>query len=112
MSQDDVIYTKCFDEGRRAGRIGMPQATNPYRDAGTERSAWHDGYAAVDFDDLIAIERIHLFHLGREAGERGETATRCPFVHDQNPERMEIWLLGYAPKADGEPIQNDNVRSS
>lgn len=112
MSQDDVIYSKCFEEGRRAGRIGMPDATNPYGEAGTERSAWLDGYASVDFDHVIAIERIHVFHLGREAGERGDTATNCPFVHDENPERMEIWLMGYAPQIDGEPNANANVRHS
>ncbi|WP_313199909.1 Rmf/CrpP family protein [Rhizobium sp.] len=110
MSADDVIFSQCFDDGRRAARIGLPRTTNPYLDEGSiELDAWIEGYETVDSSEIIPIERIHLFHLGREAAERGDPASMCPYMNDDNPERMEIWLLGYAPYVDPELTANDNV---
>lgn len=113
MTADDVLFTQCFDQGRRAACIGMQRTANPYIDhPGVRLDAWVEGFETVDNSEIIPIERIHLFHLGREAAERGEPASMCPYVADDNPERMEIWLLGYAPHVDPELIANDNVSPS
>ena len=106
MSAEDVTFSQCFDHGRRAARIGMPRTTNPYLEEGSiELDAWIEGFETVDSTEIIPIERVHLFHRGREAAERGEPASVCPYTDDDNPERMEIWLLGYAPHVEPEPIQ-------
>lgn len=113
MSADDVVFSQCFNEGRRAACIGMSRITNPYLDrAGIKLDAWVEGFETVDNSDIIPIERIHLFHQGREAAERGDPASICPYTNDNNPERMEIWLIGYAPYIDPELIANDNVPPS
>lgn len=110
MTADDVIHSQCFDEGRRAACIGMPRHANPYLDrAGIKLDAWVEGFETVDSSEIIPIERIHLFHQGREAAERGDAASMCPHTDDDNPERMEIWLIGYAPYIDRMLIANDNV---
>lgn len=110
MTADDVLYSQCFNEGRRAACIGMSRIANPYMDrAGLKLDAWVEGFETVDNSEIIPIERIHLFHLGREAAERGHSASMCPYINEENPERMEIWLIGYAPFVDPELIANDNV---
>lgn len=89
MSADDLLYSHCFHEGRRAACIGMSRVTNPYLDrAGIKLDAWVEGFETVDNSEIIPIERIHLFHLGREAAERGDPASVCPYADDDNPERM------------------------
>lgn len=111
MSEDDVKFAKSFDEGRRAATIGLGLITNPYIDEGSiELDAWIEGFASVDTSTIIPTERTHIFHLGRDAAERGESASVCPYMtDDEEPERMEIWLLGYAPYVDPELIEEDDV---
>lgn len=110
MSAEDVLHSQCFNEGRKAACIGMPRHSNPYLDrAGISLHAWVEGFETVSNTEIIPIERIHIFHLGREAAERGDPASVCPYTEDENPERMEIWLIGYAPYIDPELVANDNV---
>ncbi len=91
----------------------MPRHANPYLDrAGIKLDAWVEGFETVDSSEIIPIERIHLFHLGREAAERGDPASMCPHTEDENPERMEVWLIGYAPNLEPKIIANDNVPPS
>jgi hypothetical protein len=52
------------------------------------------------------------FHPGCRDSERGDPASICPYTEDENPERMEIWLIGYAPHIDLDVIANDNVATS
>ncbi len=47
---------------------------------------------------------VHVFEQGnvaelkgQSAASDGQSASICPYVNDDNPELMEIWLLGYAP---------------
>jgi len=88
----------------------MPRHSNPYLDrAGISLHAWVEGFETVSNTEIIPIERIHIFHLGREAAEHGDPASVCPYTEDENPERMEIWLIGYAPYIDPELVANDNV---
>lgn len=108
MSADDVMFAQCFDEGRRAARIGLLLRANPYLDEGKiELDAWLEGFVTVETKDITPTERNHLFHLGRDAAERGEPASICPHMNDDDPERFEVWLLGYAPYVDSE-LMEDN----
>jgi hypothetical protein len=52
------------------------------------------------------------FHPGCRDSERGDPASICPYNEDESPERMEIWLIGYAPHIDLDVIANDNVAPS
>ncbi|AYD01755.1 hypothetical protein [Neorhizobium sp. NCHU2750] len=98
MMTDDELFSACFEEGRRAGRIGLPITTNPYLDQETiEIAAWVEGFASVDTAALIPSERAHIFHEGQTAATNGQLASTCPYLEEENPRRMEIWLMGYAP---------------
>ena len=79
----------------------MLRTTNPNLDEeSTKLGAWIEGFETVDNSEITPHERVHLFHLGRDAADRGGPASMCPYLNDDNPERMEIWLLGYAPYVD------------
>lgn len=97
-ADEDQEFARCFAEGRRAGRIGLSPIANPYMQADAIcLAAWVEGHASVDMISLSGADRAAIFDEGSIAGQTGEPATSCPYLDDEEPERMEIWLLGYAP---------------
>lgn len=109
MLCDDEIFSACFEEGRRAARTGLHVTANPYLDEETiELAAWVEGFASVDTSILIPSERAHLFQEGRTAALNLQLASTCPYLDDENPRRMEIWLMGYAPQVE-EHLPDDDV---
>lgn len=111
MCDEDEVFTACFEQGRRAARTGLHVTSNPYLDTDSnELSAWVEGFASVENSVFIPAERAQVFHAGQIASGKGENATVCPYLDDDDPERMEIWLLGYAPHIEPEQVEADFVR--
>lgn len=112
MVDDDQIFSRCFEMGRRAARIGLPIAANPYLDTtSAELPAWVEGYASVDAATMPISERAAIYAAGNLAARNGEAASICPFVDEDNPERMEIWLIGYAPAIEPELAESAPLMS-
>lgn len=102
FENDDAAFSRCYTEGRRAARIGGLLTSNPYLDiTSVHPAAWVEGHASVDNTVLDRVERADIFKAGALAAAGGETASTCPYIADEDPERFEIWLLGYAPHVDG-----------
>lgn len=103
MGDQDELFSRCLEEGRRAARISRAVASNPYLDIiGAEQPAWVEGFASVGTSAFTLAERASIFNAGHDAGELSEPAASCPHQNDDDPERMEIWVLGYAPHV--EPV--------
>lgn len=101
MLEDDDLFAAAFEEGRRAARIGQFVTTNPYLDLDSvELTAWVEGFASVNTAELIPQERARIFREGENAAKTSLPAFVCPYGSEDNPERMEIWLMGYVPHAE------------
>lgn len=113
MLDEDQIFARCFEQGRRAATIGKCLTANPYLDVSSEElAAWTEGFASVETATFIQAERAGTFHAGEDAAIRGEPASVCPHLDDDSPERMEIWLLGYAPHVEPEQPTRPEVQRS
>lgn len=95
---DDEWYSYAFEQGRRAARVGLPITANPHLDSQPLAvAAWTDGFRSIDTSRLSSDHRFRIYEEGRIAGERGEPASVSPYLDDDDPEPLELWLLGYAP---------------
>jgi hypothetical protein len=95
---DDEQYSFAFEQGRRAARVGLPITSNPHLDSQPLAvAAWTDGYRSIDTSRWSSDHRFRIYEEGRVAGERGESASVSPYLDDDDPEPLELWLLGYAP---------------
>lgn len=100
MMDSDKQFSFCFEQGRRAARIGLSATSNPYLDdEPSNLSAWVEGYRTVDLKTLSCKHRFRIYEEGVKAADRGESASTCPYL-DDDPEMMNIWLLGHAPCAE------------
>lgn len=98
IADDDDQFVHVFEQGRKAARIGAPLTSNPYLDhESIEPAAWADGFHSVYLEELTAVERGRVYLEGKSAAAQGYSASVCAYVNHENPELMEIWLLGYAP---------------
>lgn len=95
---DDERYSYVFEQGRRAARVGLPLTSNPHLGSQpVDVVAWADGFRSVDTTRLSSDNRFRIYEEGRVAGENGEPASLSPYLDDDDPEPLELWLLGYAP---------------
>jgi hypothetical protein len=95
---DDEQYSYAFEQGRRAARVGLPITSNPHLDSQPLAvAAWTDGFRSIDTTRFSLDHRFRIYEEGRMAGERGDPALVSPYLDDDDPEPLELWLLGYAP---------------
>jgi hypothetical protein len=95
---EDEQFIFAFEQGRRAARIGLPITANPHLDSKPLAvAAWTDGYMSVDLTQFSADHRFRIYEEGRMAGAQGVSASESPYLDDDDPEPLELWLLGYAP---------------
>lgn len=95
---DDEQYSYAFEQGRRAAQVGLPITSNPHLDSEPSAvAAWTDGYQSIDMTHISLDDRFRIYEEGRMAGERGESASISPYLEDDDPEPLELWLRGYAP---------------
>jgi hypothetical protein len=95
---EDEQFCFAYEQGRRAARIGLPITSNPHLDGEPlVVAAWTDGYRSVDVKRLSPDHRFRIFEEGRMAGVRGQPVSQSPYLDDDDPEPLELWLLGYAP---------------
>lgn len=95
---EDLIFAECYESGRRAARVGKFATANPHLSGEpTRMAAWVEGYSSVNDPSFPQEERAQIFSAGEAAASSGKTANFCPYSSDDDRERMEIWLMGYAP---------------
>jgi ribosome modulation factor len=45
--------------------------------------------------DLTDEQRKKIFEEGKQAAMRGQSRRACPYLSDETPERIYLWIAGF-----------------